>query len=159
MNALSFFEPYIETQAAERETARPLRVLIAHDDRPAYLRAMRMLANTFLGQPEAHNLRSRPWRFEELEHEVWRRRATTDAAATDVFVVSTSENGDLPEEVKRWLLECFVARRGAPTAVMVLCDSLNDFAVPWRRVVRAAADATGVDFLEMAAPVELLRAS
>ena len=46
------------------EDPEALHVIIVHDDHAAYVRALRMLANTFFGRPEASAMRPLPWRFE-----------------------------------------------------------------------------------------------
>lgn len=128
------------------------QVVVAHDNYAAYVRAMRTVVSAFLGRVETENLRLHPWRFDDLAHEIWRKHASHDAAKTALFVVSASEAGELPEGVATWLTECFALPREVPGIVVALCESLNDFEVPWRGKLRAAATAAGFDFLEMTAP-------
>jgi hypothetical protein len=127
-------------------------VMIAHDDYVAYVRAMRMLTTTFFNRAGPANIRLQPWRFDELARDVWRRRSLADAPRTAVFVVSASERGELPDGVNRWLSGCFSQRRQTPTAVIAVCDAVNDLEVPWRRRLREAAAAAGLDFLEAGFP-------
>lgn len=136
------------------ESSEALHVIIAHDDHAAYLRALRMLANTFYGHPEAASLRPLPWRFDELESDTWRRRAVSDAPRAQVFVISKSGEGDMPATVYRWLEECFALRKDFSTAVIALCDDAG--ALPGascRRRLRQMAVEAGLDFLEAHAPV------
>jgi len=143
----------------EPEDTEALHVIIVHDDHAAYMRALRMLANTFFGRPEASVMRPLPWRFEELGNDPWRRRATADVPRAEVFVVSASTCCELPENVSAWLRECFTLRQNRPTAVVALCERLNDFEVPWRRLLREAVLAAGLDFIEAGAPAMLRHAN
>ncbi len=142
----------VETAAFSDETEQPLHVIIAHDDHAAYVRALRMLANTFFGRPEAASLCPLPWRFDQLGTDPLRKQAIADAPRADVFVVSTSACSELPEGVALWLSDCFALRHNSPTAVIALCDTLNDIEVPWRRLLRDATTAAGLDFLEASVP-------
>jgi hypothetical protein len=136
-----------------------LHVIIVHDDHAAYVRALRMLANTFFGRPEASAMRPLPWRFDELHSDRWRRRATADAPRAEVFVVSASQCSELPENVNAWLHECFALRQNRPTTVVALSERFNDFEVPWRRLLREAVVAAGLDFIETGAPAMLRHAN
>ena len=138
--------------APSPDEARELHVVILHDDHPAYVRALRMLANTLAGHPEAPGLRPLPWQFADLGRKSWRKRSIADAPRADVIVVSTSTGGDLPAEVSQWLKECFAVRHNMQTAVIALCASLNDLEVPWRRLLHDAAATAGFDFIETGAP-------
>lgn len=137
------------------EDTEALHVIIVHDDQAAYMRALRMLTSTFFGRPEASVMRPLPWRFDELGSDPWRRRATADAPRAEVFVVSASTCRELPENVCAWLHECFALRQNRPTAVVALCERLNDFEAPWRRLLREAVVAAGLDFIEAGAPALL----
>jgi hypothetical protein len=139
----------------EPEDPKALHVIIVHDDHAAYVRALRMLANTFFGRPEAAAMRPLPWRFDELHSAPWRRRATADVPRAEVFVVSASKCSELPENVSAWLHECFALRQNRPTAVVALGERLNDFEVPWRRLLREAVVAAGLDFIEAGTPAML----
>jgi hypothetical protein len=135
------------------EAPDPLHVIIAHDDHRAYVRALRMLANTFYGHPEASHLRPLPWRFDELLCDPWRKRAVADAPRADVFVVSKSSQGALPSGVSAWLEECFALRKNASTAVIALCDVSDEQRdAPCRDLLRQLATRAGVDFLEAVSP-------
>ena len=148
MPTTTCLSPEFETAAVPDSTEPLLHVIIAHDDHAAYVRALRMLNNTFFGRPKADSLRPLPWRFDELKSDTLKQRALADAPRTAVFVVSVSQSGDLPETVTRWLSDCFALRQNVPSAVIALCDSLNDMEVPWRRLLREATRAAGLDFLE-----------
>lgn len=139
-------------QAPPEDEETVLHVIIAHDDHAAYVRAVRMLANTFFGSPEARGLRPLPWKFEELHSEERRKSAIADAPRTDVFVVSASHCDQLPEGVALWLSECFVLRQNTPTAVIALGASPDGTEAPWRTLLREATVAAGLDFLEASAP-------
>ncbi len=129
-----------------------LNVLIAHDDEAAYRRALRLLASTVLcTHCEGTLVQPLPWRFNELGVDSWRWRAAADAPRAEIIIVSTSACAELPEAVSVWLDQCFAVRRQQPTAVIALCAELNDLVVPWRRKVRTAAEAAGLDFLEVGA--------
>lgn len=143
--------------AAPPDEAEPLHVIIAHDDQAAYERALRMLANTFFGRPEAAALRPLAWQFDQLSSDRQRKQAIGDAPNAEVFVVSTSACSELPDGVAEWLSECFALRHDTPTAVIALCDALNDIEVPWRRLLREATTAAGLDFLEAHVPPSGLR--
>jgi hypothetical protein len=131
-----------------------LHVIIVHDDHSAYLRALRMLANTFYGHPEAGHLRPLPWRFDELENDPWRRRALADAPRAQVFVVSKSSEGELPPGVSGWLQECFALRKDLSTAVIALGGGIEDqHETPCQVTLRQLALEAGLDFLEAQVPV------
>ncbi|MCX6955634.1 MAG: hypothetical protein NTV51_26115 [Verrucomicrobia bacterium] len=142
-----------ETTARSSEEALPFHIVIAHDDHEAYVRALRMLNNTFRDRPEADDLRPLPWKFDDLQSEPLRKRALADAPRADVFVVSASHFTELPETVVRWLTDCFARRQNQPTAVIALCASLNDIEAPWRRSLRETVARAGFDFLEANSPV------
>lgn len=145
--------------SAEDTDPQALHVIIVHDDHAAYMRALRMLTSTFFGRPEASAMRLLPWRFDELDNDPWRRRATADAPRAEVFVVSASSCRELPEKVNAWLHECFALRQNQRTAVIALGERQNDFEVPWRRFLREAAVAAGWDFVEAGAPAMLRHSS
>lgn len=147
MSPTTCFSTDFETAVSPDRTA-PLRVIITHDDHAACVRALRMLHNTFFELPDADSLRPLPWKFDELTSDSLRKLALADVPRTDVFVVSSSQGGELPETVARWLHDCFALRQNLPTAVIAVSESLNDMEVPWRRLLREATEAAGFDFLE-----------
>lgn len=152
MTTLTYPTMERETAALPKEAEPLLHVIIAHDDQAAYERALRMLANTFFGRPEAASLRPLVWQFDQLGSDRQRRHAIGDAPKAEVFVVSTSVCSELPDGVAEWLSDCFALRHNTPTAVIALCDALNDIEVPWRRLLREATAAAGLDFLEAHVP-------
>ncbi len=125
-----------------------LPVLILHEDRESYIRALRMLANTFYGQPEAATLRPLPWRFDELTSESWGRRALADAERAQIVIVAASATGPLSEDTRRWIAEALALRRGQSTAVVALGEGDDAADTPCRSHVRQIAIAAGLDFIE-----------
>lgn len=149
--------PPADLAKSDAGTLDPLRVIIAYDERSAYRRAMRMLANTFCNDFQTSDIRPLPWRFDELALPPWRKHATADATHADIFVVSTS--GTLPEVVKEWLHSCFAVRRARPTAIVLLSDQnpeTNPSECGCRQFLQRAAAAAGLDFLEPHVAVEAL---
>jgi len=135
----------------------PLNVAIIYDHQTAYRRAVRLLASTLVGCESAEEIRPRPWRCEELQANASAKLALTDAAETDVFLISTAAHVELPAGVLGWLEVAFKRRDGRPTAVMALFNGEDDphgCGEASARRVREIAGAARLHFLEPASLAE-----
>ena len=146
---------------AATDVPPPLRVMIAYDDHVAYRRALRLLANTLAEDSDGAALQPSVWRFDELALGPFGTRARRDASEAEIFVISTSNEDELPAETDAWLDECFALRRNRATAVVALpspAAGSRQTAGAFRARVFGAAKRAGLDFI-LADPADLAQSA
>jgi hypothetical protein len=126
------------------------RVVMAYDDFASGKRAMNTcdyLVSQFGGGVE---LRSSMWKFDVLRHTKLNQMAVDDAIEADVIIVANSRNGELPEEVTRWVDQWARRKQGHATALVALLDFTGQNSGPSARALaflKTAAHRAKMDFL------------
>jgi hypothetical protein len=96
-------------------------VVIAHDDRRAYRRALRMLVNVARGlRDEEVELHPLPWRFDVLANSCWHALASADFSRAEIVVIAASATAALPDSIQAWLPACLGSRYDTAGAVVTL---------------------------------------
>ena len=99
------------------------RVVIAYEDFAAAKRAMDACKILLPQLGSAVEFRSGMWKFDLLRNAKLNQIAASDALDADLIIVATSQNADLPVEVKKWI-EMWTARKRSRAAALV---ALLDF--------------------------------
>ena len=98
----------------------PLKVLIVYNDAAAGRRAMGVLLKLAAHSVERVSIAPTLYRFDLLDDPNWRESAATDAAESDMIILSTSAADELPESINEWVKASLARRNGASTAVLTL---------------------------------------
>lgn len=107
----------------------PLKVIIIYNDAAAGHRAMGVLRKLAANSTEHIKVAPVLYRFELLDDPHWREAAASDAAESDMIILSTSAADELPESINEWV-KVFLARRsGASTAMLTLYGSQDAWTV------------------------------
>ncbi len=127
-------------------------VFIAHDDRPAYRRALRTLANVFGELNDAClEMHPLPWRFDDLADARRQRFAMADASKSTIVVFSTSTAKELPEAIQTWLPASLSRQRDSTGAVVAMFGEpgqIDGPDSPRYQFVRNASRTAGWSFFE-----------
>ena len=139
------------THTGHAEERLPLYVFIAYDDRLAYGRALRTLANVARElKNDGIELLPLPWRFDVLAEANLRAIAIADATRAAIVVLSSVAEA-LPETIQTWLPAC-LGQRGEPApAVMALLgapDHPDGPESPRYQFVHNTARSAGCHFIE-----------
>lgn len=135
---------------AARKGKSAFHVVIAYEDFAAGHRAMdacKLLVSQLDGQVE---FRSGMWKFDILRNSKLNQIAAEDAAAADAIIVATSQSGDLPAEVRRWMETWIPLKRGQTSVLLALIESSGDEVandMTAYKYLRQAAASAEIDFL------------
>ncbi len=125
-------------------------MVIAYEDFAAGQRAMdacKLLVSHLDGQIE---FRSGMWKFDILRNAKLNQIAADDAAAADAIIVATSQSGELPVEVKRWVETWVPLKKGQACVLLALLESSAEGPATTSEVheyLRHAAESAQIDFL------------
>jgi hypothetical protein len=160
---MSFLEVDNDGEPAVSKARGKLEVLMVYEDLSTGLRARQAFEQLAQQLEFDTDFRLDLWKFDLLREPTLLERAASEAAKSDIVILSAHGQHELPRTTHMWLEQWLERRSGQPCALVILLDALFSGTAASNRTweaLRAAALTAGMDvFLHPAEAVPAERPS